>query len=233
MVSRPHPKAPTFRSARTLRASRRRLVDAYMVVDQRDFLQRNRLLAIRRLRICLSLADREYHVYYYLHRQWRIYGSSAAVTVNPLPGFPGIGRSRSLSTILRLFHLEARRRALPGLHGRKFVCGNRRLGRSSARECPDPRRAVLRLNSQPQLGRGRKFHSAVAQQRKQDYQAVAALGTAHFDHDFGNNPITPVDVLMAGFWNFNVSGVSVLQKIVRTGSIGAQGTWIIAFRTAA
>ena len=58
-----------------------------------------------------------------------------------------------------------------------------------------------------------------------NYQAVAALGTAHFDHDLNKNPITPVDVLMAGFWNINISGLNVGQKTVTTGSVGAQGTW--------
>ena len=62
-----------------------------------------------------------------------------------------------------------------------------------------------------------------------DYQAIAVLGTAHFDHDYANNPITPVDVLMAGFWNVNVSGMSVGQKTVTTGSVGAQGTWTTSF----
>jgi hypothetical protein len=60
---------------------------------------------------------------------------------------------------------------------------------------------------------------------KKDYQAVAALGTAHFDHDSGNNPITPVDVLMAGFWNLGMNGLPVWEKTVTTGSVGAQGTW--------
>jgi hypothetical protein len=58
-----------------------------------------------------------------------------------------------------------------------------------------------------------------------DYQVVAALGTAHFDHDSGNNPITPVDVLMAGFWNLGMDGLPVWEKTVTTGSVGAQGTW--------
>ena len=51
------------------------------------------------------------------------------------------------------------------------------------------------------------------------------MGAAHFDHDLNNNPITPVDVLMAGFWNINVAGLQVGQKTVTTGSVGAQGTW--------
>ena len=58
-----------------------------------------------------------------------------------------------------------------------------------------------------------------------EYQAVAAMGTAHFDHDSGNNRITPVDVLMAGFYNLNIAGLEVGQKTVTTGSVGAQGTW--------
>jgi hypothetical protein len=57
------------------------------------------------------------------------------------------------------------------------------------------------------------------------YQAVAALGTAHFAHDLNKNPITPVDVLMTGFWNINATGLNVGQKTVTTGSVGAQGTW--------
>ena len=57
------------------------------------------------------------------------------------------------------------------------------------------------------------------------YQAIAGLGTAHFDQDSGNNPITPVDVLMAGFYNIDIGGLGVAQKTVTTGSVGAQGTW--------
>ena len=49
--------------------------------------------------------------------------------------------------------------------------------------------------------------------------------TAHFDHDMNKNPITPVDVLMAGLWNLNIAGLRLGQKTVKTGSIGAQGTW--------
>ena len=62
-----------------------------------------------------------------------------------------------------------------------------------------------------------------------NYEAIAVLGTAHFDHDSSNNPITPVDVLMAGFWNLNVSGLSIGQKTVTTGTAGAQGTWTMTF----
>ena len=74
------------------------------------------------------------------------------------------------------------------------------------------------------VGRGRGFQSNVGPAPAMKYyQAIAALGTAHFDHDSGNNPITPVNVLMAGFWNMDVSGLVVGEKTVKTG--GAQGTW--------
>ena len=59
------------------------------------------------------------------------------------------------------------------------------------------------------------------------YEAISALGTAHFDHDSSKNPITPVDVLMAGLWDLKVSGTTVAQKTVTTGSVGAQGTWTV------
>ena len=65
-----------------------------------------------------------------------------------------------------------------------------------------------------------------------DYQAIAALGTAHFDHDYANNPITPVDVLMAGFWNIHTGGLEVGQKTVTTGAVGAQGRWTKSFLVA-
>jgi len=61
----------------------------------------------------------------------------------------------------------------------------------------------------------------------QEFQTVGMLGTAHFDHDMNNATITPIDVLMAGFWNTKVSGLEVGQKTVVTGATGAQGTWAI------
>jgi hypothetical protein len=87
---------------------------------------------------------------------------------------------------------------------------------------------VLRLDS-PTGGwvEDQDFLQAVSSRGTKGYQAVAALATAHFEHDSGLNPITPVDVLMAGFWNLNVGGVSVAQKTVKTGSVGAQGTWTV------
>ena len=89
-----------------------------------------------------------------------------------------------------------------------------------------PGAQVLRLDS-PTSGwvEDQDFNQVVPSSGEKDYQAIATLGTAHFDHNSGNNPIAPVDVLMAGFWNLGTGGVSVAQKTVTTGSVGAQGTW--------
>ena len=51
------------------------LVDAFMVVDQRDFLRRRRLLSIGRLRVSLSFADCNHRLQHHMHREWRIYNS--------------------------------------------------------------------------------------------------------------------------------------------------------------
>src|SRR5271165_3711630 len=63
-----------------------------------------------------------------------------------------------------------------------------------------PGAQVLRLDS-PTSGwvEDQDFNEVMPVSGEKDYQAIAALGTAHFDHNSANNPITPVDVLMAGF----------------------------------
>src|SRR5208282_5762003 len=71
----------------------------------------------------------------------------------------------------------------------------------------------------------RNFLDVVTKNGKNEYQAVAALGKAHFDHDMNGKAITPVDVLMAGLWLLNDGGLHVAEKTVTTGSVGAQGTW--------
>jgi hypothetical protein len=89
-----------------------------------------------------------------------------------------------------------------------------------------PGAQVLRLDS-PTSGwvEDQDFNQPLTgQTTNKNYQAVANLGTAHFDQDSGNNPITPVDVLMAGFWSMG-KGLTISQKTVKTGSVGAQGTW--------
>ena len=51
------------------------------------------------------------------------------------------------------------------------------------------------------------------------------LGTAYFDHDMNNVALTnPVDLLFVGFWNLNVSGLSVAEKTI-VHSTGVSGTW--------
>jgi hypothetical protein len=86
---------------------------------------------------------------------------------------------------------------------------------------------VLRLDSPTgSWVQDQNFLTAATRKRgAQEFQAVGAMQAAHFDHDSGKNPITPVDVLMTGFWNVNVSGLEVGQKTVVTGATGAQGTW--------
>ena len=87
-----------------------------------------------------------------------------------------------------------------------------------------PGAQVLRLDSPTgSWVEDQDFNQVVPSTGEKYYQAVAALGTAHFDHDFGNNPITPVDVLMAGFWNIGMNGLPVWEKTVTTGSVGSAG----------
>jgi hypothetical protein len=84
-----------------------------------------------------------------------------------------------------------------------------------------PGAQVLRLDSPTSSWvEDQDFNQVVPSTGNKYYQAIAMLGTAHFDRDSGNNPITPVDVLMAGFWNFGMNGLPVWQKTVITGSVG-------------
>ena len=89
-----------------------------------------------------------------------------------------------------------------------------------------PGAQVLRLDSpNGSWVEDKDFNEVVPSTGKKYYQAIAALATAHFDQDSGNNPITTVDVLMAGFWNIGMDGLAVWQKTVITGSVGGNGTW--------
>ena len=76
----------------------RRLVDAFMVVDQRDFLQRSRLLSIGHLRISLRLADCNHRLQHHLHRQWRIDNSISGSGREPIPHDWRDGRGTSGTT---------------------------------------------------------------------------------------------------------------------------------------
>jgi hypothetical protein len=92
-----------------------------------------------------------------------------------------------------------------------------------------PGAQVLRLDSaNGSWVEDQDFNQVVASTGLKYYQAVANLGTAHFDHNSGNKAITSVDVLMAGFWNMGVSGLPVWQKTVITGSVGGKGTWTMS-----
>src|SRR5271165_1076103 len=91
-----------------------------------------------------------------------------------------------------------------------------------------PGAQVLRLDS-PTSGwvEDEDFNQPIPYETSQkNYEAVSVLGTAHFDHDSGKNPITPVDVLMAGFWSFS-NGLTIFEKT------GAQGKWTQVFLEAA
>jgi hypothetical protein len=88
-----------------------------------------------------------------------------------------------------------------------------------------PGAQVLRLDS-PTGGwvEDQDFNQLIPGTSNKNYEAIDNLGVAHFDHDYGANPITPVDVLMAGFWSLG-AGLTIFEKTVTSGSVGAQGTW--------
>jgi hypothetical protein len=93
-----------------------------------------------------------------------------------------------------------------------------------------PGAQVLRLDSPTSSWvEDKDFDQALPHQPTQkNYQAVSVLGTAHFDHDASRNRITPVDVLMAGFWSLG-AGLTIFEKTVTTGSVGGPGTWTKVF----
>jgi hypothetical protein len=62
------------------------------------------------------------------------------------------------------------------------------------------------------------------QTTNKNYGAVSVLGTAHFDYNSGKDRITPVDVLMAGFWSLG-GGLTIFEKTVLTGSVRGRGKW--------
>ena len=152
---------------------------------------------------------------------------SFPVIVNPAPVFSW---TQSLPVVFRAPGIVAfggtETRALVFMDG-SFYAG---IGDWEDPQLENPKTLgaqVLRLDSSTSTWVEDQNFIQVATNRSgnKDYQAVAALGTAHFDHDSGLNPITPVDVLLAGFWNVNISGLNVAQKTVKTYSVGAQGTW--------
>ena len=88
-----------------------------------------------------------------------------------------------------------------------------------------PGAQVLRLDSPTSSWvEDQDFNQLIPGTSGKYFAAVANLGTAHFDHDFSGNPITPVDVLMAGTWNL-YGGVIMFEKTTTTGA-GPSGTWL-------
>jgi hypothetical protein len=155
---------------------------------------------------------------------------SAAVVVNPAPAFSW---SQSLPVtfdnpaIVPLGGTETR--ALVFMDGSLYA-GIGDWEDPELENSQTPGAQVLRLDSPTSSWvEDQDFNQAWPATGLKYYQAIASLGTAHFDHDSGNNPITPVDVLMAGFWNMDVSGLVLWEKTVTTGSVGAQGTWTMTW----
>ena len=88
-----------------------------------------------------------------------------------------------------------------------------------------PGAQVLRLDSPTSSWvEDQDFNQLIPGTSGKYFAAVANLGTAHFDHDSSGNPITPVDVLMAGTWNL-YGGVIMFEKTTTTGA-GPSGTWL-------
>jgi hypothetical protein len=153
---------------------------------------------------------------------------SAAVVVNPLPGFSwkqSLPIAFDNPAIIPLGGTETR--ALVFMDGSLYA-GIGDWEDPELANSQTPGAQVLRLDSPTgSWVEDQDFNQVQPSTGLKYYQAIAMLGTAHFDRDSGNNQIPPpgVDVLMAGFWNIGVSGLPVGQKTVTTGSVGGKGTW--------
>jgi hypothetical protein len=150
------------------------------------------------------------------------------VVVNPLPGFSwsqSLSVTFGTSAIVPFGGTETR--ALVFMDGSLYAG----IGDWEDPELANPNTPgaqVLRLDSaNGSWVEDQDFNQVQPSTGKKYYQAIAMLGTAHFDRDSGNNQIPPpgVDILMAGFWNIGVSGLPVWQKTIVTGSVGGKGTW--------
>jgi hypothetical protein len=88
-----------------------------------------------------------------------------------------------------------------------------------------PGAQVLRLDSPTgSWVEDQDFNQLIRNTTNKAYQAIDVLMPAHFDHDYANNPIQPVDVLVAGVWTLT-SGMTIFEKTVPTGAVGGGGTW--------
>ena len=221
--------ADTLVQREPVRHRPRRLVDAVMVVDQRDFLQRNRLLSIGRLRISLRLADCKHHVQHHLHRQWRIDNSNSGGDREPgaqlhLASVAPGHFQRSCDRSLRR-HGDAR----PGLHGRKFVCRHRRSGRSQLKTPPTLDVQVLRLDS-PTSGWVEDQNFIPVVTNKSGTNKFGAVAMSRYGA-FRSRLCQQSDYAGRRTYGWVLEshngGLSIGQKTVTTGSVGAQGTWTL------
>jgi len=157
---------------------------------------------------------------------------TAAVIVNP---FPRISWTQSLPVTFNVLGIVpfggTETRALVFMDGSLYAG----IGDWEDPELEDPLTPgaqVLRLDSPTSSWvEDQDFNQVLPGQiTNKNYQAISILGTAHFDQDSSNNPITPVDVLMAGVWTLGY-GLNIFEKTVTTGSVGAQGTctkiWLV------
>jgi hypothetical protein len=155
---------------------------------------------------------------------------SAAVVVNP---FPSISWSQSLPVtfddpaIVPFGGTESR--ALLFMDGSLYAG----IGDWQDPELENPQTPgaqVLRLDSpNGSWVEDQDFNQQIPRRAgEKNYQAISILGTAHFDHDYAGNPITPVDVLLAGMWSLS-NAMTIFEKTVTTGSVGGKGAWTQVF----
>ncbi len=138
---------------------------------------------------------------------------SAAAIVNPVPGFSwnqSLPVTFNNPAIVPFGGTETR--ALVFMDGSLYA-GIGDWEDPQLENPQTPGAQVLRLDS-PTSGwvEDQDFNQPLpGQTTNKSYQAISVLGTAHFDHDSGNNPIRPVDVLMAGFWSLGI-GTDHIRK---------------------
>jgi hypothetical protein len=202
-----------------------------MVVDQCDFLQRNRFLAIGRLG---SLSASPNATTTYTITCTGPGGSTTrtlSLVVNPVPQFTW-NQSLPLTfedpAIVPLGGTETR--ALVWMDGSLYAA----IGDSEDPDNETPPTIdtkILRLDSAGGNWVYDQNFSSIQMNSNgtNRFWAPAAMATAHFDKDLNNNPITPVDVLMVGFWDLHPpgGGLWMAEKTVTTGQTGAQGTWVL------
>jgi hypothetical protein len=82
-----------------------------------------------------------------------------------------------------------------------------------------PGAQVLRLDSPTDSWVTDMDFNSTAPGGDKNYQAISILASVSFDQDMNNNPISPVNVLLAGFWSYSSPTMDIAQKV------GAAGAW--------